>query len=98
MSRDQAYGGIILAVGLIVAIVYVVAFFAPYFAPYLAWLSWWAVAIPVFLAVLAVLVICMWIGWTMLTTPPPAPLETEMPSPAPTGTAAKPPETEKSTS
>jgi len=98
MSRDQAYGGIILVVGLIVAIVYVVAFFAPYFAPYLAWLSWWAVAIPVFLAVLAVLVICMWIGWTMLTTPPPAPLETEMPSLTPTETAAKPTETEKSAS
>ena len=98
MSRDQAYGGIILAVGLIVAIVYIVAFFAPYFAPYLAWLNWWAVAIPVFLAVLAVLVICMWIGWTMLTTPPPAPLETEMPTPAPTETPAKPPETEKSAS
>ena len=98
MSRDQAYGGIILVVGLIVAVVYVVAFFAANFAPYLAWLSWWAVAIPVFLAVLSVLVICMWIGWTMLTTPPPAPLETEMPTPAPMETEAKPPETEKGAS
>ena len=90
MSRDQAYGGIILVVGLIVAVVYVVAFFLGFW--------WWAIAIPVFLAVLAVLVICMWIGWTMLTTPPPAPLETEMPTPAPTETEAKPLETEKSAS
>jgi len=36
------------------------------------------VALPVFLFVVAVLVICMWIGWTMLTTPPPAPLEPEV--------------------
>ena len=72
MSRDQAYGGIILLVGLLV--------------------------VPVFLGVLAVLVICMWIGWTMLTTPPPAPLETEMPTPPPTETPAKLPETEKSAS
>ena len=90
MSRDQAYGCIILVVGLIVAVVYVVAFLLGFW--------WWAIAIPVFLAVLAVLVICMWIGWTMLTTPPPAPLETEMPTPAPTETEAKPPETEKSAS
>jgi len=90
MSKDQAYGGIILVVGLIVAIVYVAAFFFGFW--------WWALVVPVFLGVLAVLVICMWIGWTMLTTPPPAPLETEMPTAAPTETAAKPPETEKTAS
>ncbi len=31
---------------------------------------WWAIALPVILAVLAVLTIVVWIGWTMLTTPP----------------------------
>jgi len=90
VSRDQAYGGIILIVGLIVAIVYVAAFFFG--------LWWWAIVVPVFLGVLAVLVICMWIGWTMLTTPPPAPLETEVPTATPTETVEKPPEAEKSTS
>ena len=90
MSRDQAYGGIILVVGLIVAVVYVAAF--------VFGLWWWAIVVPVFLAVLAVLVICMWIGWTMLTTPPPAPLETEVPTPSPAETEAKPPEAEKSAS
>jgi len=90
MSRDQAYGGIILIVGLMVAIIYVAAFFFGFW--------WWALVVPVFLGVLAVLVICMWIGWTMLTTPPPAPLEAEMPTPAPTEAAAKPPEAEKTAS
>jgi len=79
MSKDQMYGGLILLVSIVIAIAFVAAFFAPYLGlP--DWLSWWAVAIPVFLFVLGVLVIGMWIGWTMLTTPPPAPLETEMPS------------------
>ena len=79
MSKDQMYGGLILLVSIVIAIAFLAAFFAPHLAlP--DWLSWWAVAIPVFLFVLGVLVIGMWIGWTMLTTPPPAPLETEMPS------------------
>jgi len=80
MSKDQAYGGIIFIVALIVAIGYVVAFLAPYLnLP--PWWREWAVYLPVFLFVLVVLVICMWIGWTMLTTPPPAPIEPEMPAP-----------------
>jgi hypothetical protein len=37
----------------------------------------WAVALCVLLFVLVVLVIAMWIGWTMTTTAPPAPLEPE---------------------
>ncbi|MFX1295093.1 MAG: hypothetical protein ACFFD2_09615 [Promethearchaeota archaeon] len=39
--------------------------------------SWWgwAVILPLFVAALLILVIAMWIGWTMLTTPPPVPLE-----------------------
>ena len=40
-------------------------------------LSWWpwAVILPIWVAALLILVIAMWIGWTMLTTPPPVPLE-----------------------
>ncbi|WXG41180.1 MAG: hypothetical protein WED07_10500 [Candidatus Freyarchaeum deiterrae] len=34
-----------------------------------------AVAIPIWLAVTLILVIAAWIGYTMLTTPPPVPLE-----------------------
>lgn len=81
MSRDQAYGFLIFLISLVIAIVYVVAFFAPN----VGLPAWWrevAVGLPVLLFVLAVLVISMWIGWTMLTTPPPAPLEPEIPPPA----------------
>lgn len=76
MSRDQVYGGAIFAVSLVIVVAYVIAFFAPTLSlP--AWWHEWAVGLPVLLFVLAVLVISMWIGWTMMTTPPPAPLEPE---------------------
>ena len=75
MSKDQSYGFVIFIVAVLVAIVYLAMFFSPYIGlP--AWLQFWALAIPVLLFVLLVLVIGAWIGWTMLTTPPPAPLET----------------------
>jgi len=77
MSKDQGYGFLIFLISVIVAIVYLLAFFGPY----MGWLSieWnqWAIGLPVLLFVLLVLVISGWIGWTMLTTPPPAPLEAE---------------------
>lgn len=76
MSRDQAYGGGIFAVSLIILIGYVIAFFAPTLSLPASWHEW-AVGLPVLLFVLAVLVISMWIGWTMITTPPPVPLEPE---------------------
>jgi hypothetical protein len=45
-----------------------------------SWLTWWAIALPVILAVLAVLTICLWIGWVMLTTPSIPPLESPVES------------------
>jgi hypothetical protein len=45
-------------------------------APALMPPSWyWFLAIPIWLALTLVLVIGMWIGWTMFTTPPPVPFE-----------------------
>ncbi len=76
MSKDQGYGFMIFIISVIVAIVYLAAFFAPYVALPMYFHDW-AIGIPVLLFVLLVLVISGWIGWTMLTTPPPAPLETE---------------------
>ena len=76
MNRDQLYGGAIFAISLIVAMGYLIAFF-PEVLSLPRWLHEWAVGLPVLLFVLAVLVIAMWIGWTMMTTPPPAPLEPE---------------------
>lgn len=70
MNKDQAYGAIVLIISFVVAVFCLVSLFAPYLAlP--AWLAWWAIALPVILAVLAILTICAWIGWVMLTTPPP---------------------------
>jgi len=39
------------------------------------WVLIWLIGIPVVLAFCAVLAIGAWIGWTMATTPPPAPIE-----------------------
>jgi protein-S-isoprenylcysteine O-methyltransferase Ste14 len=76
MSRDRIYGGLIFMVALIIAILYLIVFFAPYLGLPSSW-SWWAVAIPIVLLVIAALAVCMWIGWTMLTTPPPISIESE---------------------
>ena len=37
--------------------------------------QFWLIAIPVFVAFIAILFIGAWIGWTMATTPPPKPIE-----------------------
>ena len=37
--------------------------------------QFWLIAIPVFIAFVAILFIGAWIGWTMATTPPPKPIE-----------------------
>jgi len=66
---------------LLVAVAYVSVFIGGYLdIAFLKQLQWLAIAVPVALAVLAVLVILMWIGWTMLTTPP---LEEIVPPTAP---------------
>jgi len=80
MSKDQAIGGAILVVCVAVALFYVVTLFYP------AWLGvfgitdtaavqFWIVAVPVFVAFVAIMLIGAWIGWTMATTPPPKPIE-----------------------
>jgi hypothetical protein len=82
LSKDQGYGFVIFIISIIIAIVYLAAFFIPWIPGFQIYNGWHelAVGIPVLLFVLLVLVISSWIGWTMLTTPPPAPLE---PEPAP---------------
>ncbi|MGA2239471.1 MAG: transcriptional regulator [Candidatus Bathyarchaeia archaeon] len=79
MNKDQGIGAVILVASIIGIILY-------------AWLLFtYAIVvlqITAFVAVAAVLVILAWIGWTMATTPPPAPLETEPPTtPSTEGTA-----------
>jgi predicted DNA-binding transcriptional regulator len=79
VSKDQAIGGVIALVCVLVAIFYSVTLFVP------DWLSWigisyvfdrvLVVGIPVFVGLIAILAIGAWIGWTMATTPPPKPIE-----------------------
>ena len=83
MSKDQAIGGIIFLVCIVVIIGYIAALFFPTQVggliglkikdPYHAVI--WLVAIPVLIAFVAILGIGAWIGWTMATTPPPKPFE-----------------------
>jgi predicted DNA-binding transcriptional regulator len=85
MSKDQAIGGAILAVCVLVAVFYVVTLFYPSWLTVVgvseaavAWqptVQYWLVAVPVFIAFVAILLIGAWIGWTMATTPPPKPIE-----------------------
>jgi predicted DNA-binding transcriptional regulator len=85
MSKDQAIGGAILAVCVIVAIIYAVIVIIPVPVNNLLGtpikadvgntVRIYAVLIPVFIAFIAILLIGAWIGWTMATTPPPKPIE-----------------------
>jgi formate hydrogenlyase subunit 3/multisubunit Na+/H+ antiporter MnhD subunit len=84
VSKDQSIGGVILLVCAVVAVFYVVTLFYP------SWLGifmgepndnqireirFWLIAVPVFIAFIAIMGIGAWIGWTMATTPPPKPIE-----------------------
>ena len=81
MSKDQTIGGIILAACLIIAIFYVATLFIPGWLGILglnaaeADVRFWIIAVPVFVAFVAIMIIGAWIGWTMATTPPPKPIE-----------------------
>jgi predicted DNA-binding transcriptional regulator len=84
VSKDQAIGGAILAVCVIVAVVYVLLVLFP--AQIYGLLGTVTantgnnirldlVLILVSIAFIAILAIGAWIGWTMATTPPPKPIE-----------------------
>jgi predicted DNA-binding transcriptional regulator len=80
MSKDQAYGVVIFVISVVGIILY-------------GWFVYgWpliTLQITAFLAVALILVIAAWIGYTMATTPPPAPLEPVTTSTSePTGTAS----------
>ena len=85
MSKDQAIGGAIFIICLLVAVFYVVTLFLPQlFVDVLGTIGlnttvadtkFWIIAVPVFIAFVAIMFIGAWIGWTMATTPPPKPIE-----------------------
>jgi predicted DNA-binding transcriptional regulator len=75
---DRGLGALIILFSLIVMFGYFVWAFAPILsmtALISQAVSDWAFKLPVILAVYAILVIALWIGYTMATTPPPMPLE-----------------------
>jgi formate hydrogenlyase subunit 3/multisubunit Na+/H+ antiporter MnhD subunit len=81
VSKDQSIGGIILVVCVIVALFYTVTLFYPDWMINMGWASekgdvqFWLIAVPVFIAFIAIMAIGAWIGLTMATTPPPKPIE-----------------------
>jgi amino acid transporter len=84
MSKDQAIGGAICVVCVLVAVFYLVTLFYPAWlgvfgvdtsSEGLANIQFWIIAVPVFIAFVAIMFIGAWIGWTMATTPPPKPIE-----------------------
>lgn len=78
---DKSLGSLIFALGLVGAIVYLYWLFAPvpdtknllFYAPIIE--VRWALVLPMVVAVLAVLFIAMWIGYTMAVTPSPTLIE-----------------------
>lgn len=81
MNKDQSIGAVILVVSIVGIVVYTWLLYA---YPMVV------LQITAFIAVAGILVIIAWIGWTMATTPPPAPLE---PEPLPTSASADSTET-----
>jgi len=79
MANDRAIGGGILAGSVVGIVVYGLLIY------------WWplqVLEITAFLAVLVLLAILAWIGYTMATTPPPEPI-TDIPEMAPEKPAAE---------
>jgi predicted DNA-binding transcriptional regulator len=81
-SKDQTIGAVILIFCLIVAIGYIAVLVSPQIVNQILRTNWdpatiqfWAVAVIVLIAFLAIMFIGAWIGWTMATTPPPKPIE-----------------------
>jgi len=88
LTKDQSYGGLILVVSIVVILLYLFGLTSDAWRP-------WLIGAPVVLAVLGILGITAWIGYTMYSTPPPAPLESEMSTPTPTAAAGSKPEDKK---
>jgi len=74
VGKDQTIGDVICAVCVIIGVLYTAGLF--YFGNPFGWgISFTLIAIPVFIAFIAIMAIGTWIGWTMATTPPPKPIE-----------------------
>lgn len=80
--RDKTLGALMCILGVLAMIGYFLWLFHPYTqdSPILERpLSDWAVIVPVVIIVYAFLFIVVWIGWTMVSTPPPLPVAPKSP-------------------
>lgn len=81
MSKDRTLGGAILLVCVALAVLYTIALFFPNFFVTVGLIQntsnvgFWIIAIPVFVAIVAIMSIGAWIGLTMARTPEPKPIE-----------------------
>jgi len=80
--EDKSLGSIIVVLSVVIMVGYFIWAFAPLLGPIASWispeLSEWAYKLPIILAVYVMLLIILWIGYTMATTPPPIPLESPL--------------------
>jgi membrane protein implicated in regulation of membrane protease activity len=75
---DKSLGYMIMAASLLMMVGYFIWVFAPWLGASFAWLApyaEWAYKLPALAAAYLILLIVLWIGYTMATTPPPIPLE-----------------------
>jgi hypothetical protein len=91
MAKDKVIGALVIILGLGIAIIYTMGSIIDLLFEYLwndpnwdvwaeifgiDWLSWRLfVVAPIWLLVLLISIIAIWIGYSMLTTPAPVPLE-----------------------
>ena len=90
MQKDKLYGAIIFIIALVLLIYLAIMdlniifsnfnMFSgkweyPITIPLLSFQPWTYVVGPIFIAEVLIFGIAAWIGWTMMTTPPPVPLE-----------------------
>ena len=87
MSKDKVYGILVFLISLAVIVFYTlwlpVSKWVVKLDPGETQMPWFflsretAILLPVYLAMVVVFGIIAWIGWTMATTPPPAPIDLE---------------------
>ncbi len=82
LDKDKAVGILLLIAGIVGIIIYGLLLWNPWTGTAY---TMTVLAITAFVGVAAILGIVAWIGWTMATTPPPPPIETQIPDePKPT--------------
>ncbi len=88
MAKDKILGIVLLVLGVLIVVAFTIMgpvdlIFHNLYGPEVTqwWdaipgFQWeWALMIPIYIVVLLVCVVLFWIGYSMITTPPPVPLE-----------------------